>query len=327
MTVISTLIARLFDFSSGQKIKSADVDAELNMLVAAHNAVVADIESVSESLGNLTVNDDLSGAADTGSVTQIVSWLAGQIKDITGKTDWKTWPGEGVSLSIHDADIDSLKGFRSSVEQGHLLDNRYYTEAEVDAQRVAHNASGDHDARYYLKAAVDGLISGVTALVTAVSNALTAHQSSDDHDGRYLAIGNTTPFTPNLDYEPATVDHVRQRIAEAVIAGVAENSVGDLQLAPENKKAALIAAVLAEVPSGTFDFDSPAGKDGWHYAIVSDAAHDAETYTLLGVTQASRVFTYNTPTAGKTTEVLTCPDGTVITRVYNADGSADITEV
>ena len=46
-----------------------------------------------EKIGPKTVNDSIADpTADTGTFTQIMSWMAKQIKTVTGETDWKTVP-------------------------------------------------------------------------------------------------------------------------------------------------------------------------------------------------------------------------------------------
>lgn len=53
---------------------------------------LSDGECTDAKLGDRTVNQALASPADTGDLTELLSWLAGRIKGITGKSDWKTAP-------------------------------------------------------------------------------------------------------------------------------------------------------------------------------------------------------------------------------------------
>jgi hypothetical protein len=53
---------------------------------------LSDGECTDAKIGDRTVNQSLASPADTGDLTELFSWLAGRIKGITGKSDWKTAP-------------------------------------------------------------------------------------------------------------------------------------------------------------------------------------------------------------------------------------------
>jgi len=53
---------------------------------------LADGECTDVKLGERTVDQSLASPADTGELTELLSWLAGRLKGITGKSDWKTAP-------------------------------------------------------------------------------------------------------------------------------------------------------------------------------------------------------------------------------------------
>lgn len=53
---------------------------------------LSDGECTDAKIGDRTVNQALASPADTGDLTELFSWLAGRIKGITGKSDWKTAP-------------------------------------------------------------------------------------------------------------------------------------------------------------------------------------------------------------------------------------------
>jgi len=160
---------------------------------------------------------------------------------------------------------------------------------------------------------------------------LNAHKTSADHDGRYAFLANETPFTPVDQYNLVTKLCMEQKISEAVLSGISDNSITDAKMAVGNKKADIVAAAVAEalplIPPAPFDFDTPVGKAGWAYSVTGTGPV-TEAYKLGAVTKCSRVTSFDTPSAGKTRIVTTAPDGIITTQIYNADGSADpITEV
>lgn len=53
-------------------------------------------------IGNRVVDDALSGGGDTGTLTELLSWLARGIKAITGKGDWYTLPTKSIDVVIND---------------------------------------------------------------------------------------------------------------------------------------------------------------------------------------------------------------------------------
>ena len=217
----------------------------------------------------------------------------------------------------------------------------------------AHWTSNDHDCRYNTKAEITsalalkanlasptftGTVSGITKAMVGLSNVdntsdlnkpiSNAVQAALDTK---VALANTTPFTPTQPYHLVTKLFQEQKIAEAVLSGIADNSITDGKMHPSNKKAVIVAeavaAVLPQIPPGAFDFDTPAGKTGWAYTL-SGAGPVTEQYLDGATVKCSRVTSFNTPTAGKTQVVITTPEGKVVTQVFNADGTANpITEV
>lgn len=53
---------------------------------------LADGECTDVKIGDRTVDQSLASPANTGDLTELLSWFAGRIKGITGKSDWKTAP-------------------------------------------------------------------------------------------------------------------------------------------------------------------------------------------------------------------------------------------
>ena len=53
---------------------------------------LADGECTDVKIGTRTVDQSLASPANTGAITDLLSWMAGRLKGITGKSDWKTTP-------------------------------------------------------------------------------------------------------------------------------------------------------------------------------------------------------------------------------------------
>lgn len=73
---IASKITRLFDFVAGTRIKSADVDAELNQLVAQHNNLVDDVNAQTVTAG---IADGAVTAAKLAAGAAVGSMSAGEI--------------------------------------------------------------------------------------------------------------------------------------------------------------------------------------------------------------------------------------------------------
>ena len=65
---------------------------------------LADGECTDVKLGSRTVDQSLASPANTGALTDLLSWLAGRLKAVTGKSDWKTTP----QTSLEHAAVISL---------------------------------------------------------------------------------------------------------------------------------------------------------------------------------------------------------------------------
>lgn len=57
-------------------------------------------------IGPRTINDGLTGGADAGTLTQLLSWLAKMIRTCTGKPDWLTPPVK--SLEALNAELINI---------------------------------------------------------------------------------------------------------------------------------------------------------------------------------------------------------------------------
>ena len=60
-------------------------------------AKLADNAATDVKIGNRTVNQALAGPGNTGTLTQLLSWMAGRIKAITGATNWYDAPVKSIA--------------------------------------------------------------------------------------------------------------------------------------------------------------------------------------------------------------------------------------
>jgi hypothetical protein len=153
MSILSTKLARLFDFIPGTKAQSAQVDAEFNQLINQQNNSVDDLNALNAAI--TTANAALSTHKGSG--------------DHDGR--YYTETEVDGKFTTHDASGDH--------------DGRYYTETEVNGKFTTHNASGDHDGRYYTETEINA------KLGTSDDN-LAAHKASDDHAATYLRKDKAT---------------------------------------------------------------------------------------------------------------------------------------
>lgn len=111
---------------------------------------IADNAVIDRTIGNRTVNQALASPANAGTLTQLLSWLSGRIKAITGATNWydapaatlaQLWALFGTSGHSHNGTAGQgpkiAYGNLSSVPStftpsSHTHDDRYYTETEVN---------------------------------------------------------------------------------------------------------------------------------------------------------------------------------------------------
>lgn len=250
----------------------------------------------------------------------------GAITDVKLASDNKVGSLATLTTLIKDSCVNAINELVASISSIVTLlnthktsddhDGRYYTETELN--------SGQLDNRYYTESETDGLLS------TRDSN-LNTHKTSTDHDSRYLAKTNTGVYIPSANYHPATKLFVEETVSSAALGNIADNSITDAKMAPGYKKADIVAQAVVEtlplVPPSDFDFDNPIDKPNWAYTVVEVGSVITEEYKLSGVTKATRVTTFDLPSAGQITQVTTTPTGKVNTIVYNADLSATITEV
>lgn len=142
------------------------IDAKLGTTGHNHNGTAGNGPKITNSglaagaaddvaIGNRTVNQTLASPANTGTITQFLSWLAGRIKAITGASNWYDTPATtlaalnalfGVSGHSHNGvagqgpkiEYGNLSGVPSTfTPSAHTHDDRYYTVTEANTLLAA----------------------------------------------------------------------------------------------------------------------------------------------------------------------------------------------
>lgn len=84
-----------------------------------------------------TANQALATPANTGTITQLVSWLAGLIKGITGKSDWKTAPATTLEAAATHASSTAPHSATSAATADRLMLRDVSGRAKVAAPSAA----------------------------------------------------------------------------------------------------------------------------------------------------------------------------------------------
>ena len=152
-------------------------------------------DAIEDSLiGDRTIDDSITdNYTNTGKLGKLLSFLGKAIKAIKGTAKWYDAPADTIAnihtrVSTNTTNIANHKTSndhdyryytRTQLDSGQL-DNRYYTESEVDSKvsnintaMANHKISSDHDGRYYTEIEID---SKVSLLATKAENSLKANK-------------------------------------------------------------------------------------------------------------------------------------------------------
>ena len=117
-------------------------DGSVTMAKLANGAVT------DAKIGNRTISDSTVPAGDTGSPTNLWSWLAYMIKSITGKSNWRTVPA--TTLEAAKAHMDSTTGIHGATSAAtpnriviRDVNGRFKATAPVESDDVARKAEVD----------------------------------------------------------------------------------------------------------------------------------------------------------------------------------------
>jgi hypothetical protein len=232
--------ARLYDFAAGTKIQSAQVDAEIDQLIAAHNEQETDINAHKTAAtldhpdNSVTTAKIAASAVTTAKITDAnvttakmanASVTTAKIADSNVTTtkiaDLHVTTGKLADLAVTNAKLANATITQDKLVTG-TLDNRYYTETEVDT-KLSNIAGGqaysfrsgatfpttpaEHDV-FVLTA--DQTISGVTYKAKTayqylnskwmefVNSSVNAQQSSLTHGTQIITTDQPTPMTVEM---------------------------------------------------------------------------------------------------------------------------------
>ncbi|WP_438431981.1 pyocin knob domain-containing protein [Gorillibacterium sp. sgz500922] len=134
-------------------------------------AQLADGAATDTVIGSRTISDTVAPTADSGAPTTLFGWLANMIKQITGKTSWRTTPAITLEATKAHVDATAAHGSTSAATAGTIMQRDASGRAKVAAPSAA-----DDIAR---KDTVDAAIATAASDATTKSNAaqanLTAH--------------------------------------------------------------------------------------------------------------------------------------------------------
>lgn len=283
-------------------------------------------------VGDRTVDDTTATAyANTGALTQILSWLAKQLKAIIGGEAWSSTPpdtltgldtrattnanaisnlaGSGRTTETVKGNADNLTTHKTSSDH----DGRYYTEAELN--------SGQLDNRYYTETELNNGQLDTRYLTEAELFALISQSL-----GAIASINNVSNPAGNVTLEAGT------GISLSVNAGLKKITItatGVSVPAPHQD----LHKIGGSDAIQSFNWDWLCGFPGYRKRTQFDTpSAGAITISLIDVATddvvATCVTTFDTPNAGDITKVVTVTGVGSMTTVTEFDTpvAGDITE-
>lgn len=230
-----------------------------------------------------TANQALATPANTGTITQLVSWLAGRLMAITGKTDWKTAPATTLEAAKTHADSTSPHSATSAATASRLMLRDAAGRAKVSAPNatddiarqdtvnaVGHQNVIEHSGQAFnssdptqLLEAIRRISGGHVTTITASATLTLAHAGVVLIDASAGNITVTLPAAagmPSLEYTLVRVDG---SINTATIAAAGGEAVGGAATLPLN-----VGGIKRLSGDGVNEFHVISG-DELPYALVS----------------------------------------------------------
>ena len=123
------------------KIANSAVTANKIASGAVTSAKIASGAATDTVIGNRTITDTSAPSSDSGTLTNLLSWLAYMIKAITGKSNWRTAPATTLeAAAAHIANTNNPHGVtKSQVGLGNV--QNYGIASQAQAQAGTDNAS------------------------------------------------------------------------------------------------------------------------------------------------------------------------------------------
>lgn len=95
------------------------------LVFTQRTAILADGAVTDPKIGNRTVDDTLATPADTGTLTQLLSWIVGRVKGITGEAGWKDAPAATIS-DINSRFLSAWGSGTSFLDSGNLVNAGFF---------------------------------------------------------------------------------------------------------------------------------------------------------------------------------------------------------
>lgn len=149
------------DYTTAEKNKLAGITAGAGGAGSATDAVI----------GNRTISDTTAPTGDSGTVTNLLGWLANTVKSITGKSSWRTAPA--TTLEAAKAHADDATRHITAAER--TAWNAKETTAGAQAKADAVKAAAATDATTKANAAQAAAATDATTKANAVQSNLNSH--------------------------------------------------------------------------------------------------------------------------------------------------------
>lgn len=149
------------DYTSAEKNKLAGITAGAGGAGTATDAVI----------GSRTISDTTAPTGDSGTVTNLLGWLANTVKSITGKSSWRTAPA--TTLEAAKAHADDATRHITAAER--TAWNAKETTAGAQAKADAAQAAAATDATSKANAAQAAAATDAAAKANTVQANLTSH--------------------------------------------------------------------------------------------------------------------------------------------------------
>ena len=214
----------------------------------------------------------------------------------SGKAAWGFITGELPDQT----DLQTALDGKSNT--GHIHDDRYYTEQEIDAALAVINAalSGKsdvghtHDERYYTQSQTDAALAVINAALSGKSDV------GHTHDDRYYTETEIDGLTQIINYElskKSNTGHTHGNMTAdgAILSDTAATSGDKLILADNSDSSKLIRSGISFDGSTTTKGLTPKGT--WESFAPASHTHDDRYYTEAEIDAALQVI--NTALSGK----------------------------
>ncbi|WP_340025988.1 phage tail protein [Paenibacillus sp. FSL K6-1096] len=171
-TELDTVDAAKVDKVSGKGLSANDYTTAEKSKLAGITAGAGGAGSATDTvIGSRTISDTTAPTGDSGTVTNLLGWLANTVKSITGKSSWRTAPA--TTLEAAKAHADDTTRHLTAAER--TAWNAKETPAGAQAKADAVKAAAATDATTKANAAQAAAATDATTKANAVQSNLNSH--------------------------------------------------------------------------------------------------------------------------------------------------------